>query len=395
MSGGLASTLLNEELALTQLDSRPRGAIGCLADCTTATHDLRFWRAETRAHWRADFLAACRLAILPVIAAGVFFSAQGFVARVEYFDTVATRQRPAPIAVAIKSFVNNTQTLVNTSLGMPPAATPLPEPEPEPATAPVQSTYKAEMQMSAHTLVDRWNPIIETASKRFGIPVAWIRAVMRTESGGRTMSSPTRPITSHAGAMGLMQVMPATYRQMRARYGLGANAYDPHDNVFAAAAYLRWLHGRYGFPAMFAVYNDGPAHFSDRVAHGETLPEETRNYIDRITASLGSDTGLPDAADGRRVTLTRPDGEPVSVSADEIASVRAALPGEYAPGIRSVITLGRTRQAVEQSVDEIAATLHGRRHGAARLARRSRLHGAHYASLSHARRVSVAYSMRG
>lgn len=55
---------------------------------------------------------------------------------------------------------------------------------------------------------------IAEASQRFGIPEAWIRAVMRVESAGDPAA------TSHAGAMGLMQVMPGTYAELRARYGL-------------------------------------------------------------------------------------------------------------------------------------------------------------------------------
>jgi len=58
-------------------------------------------------------------------------------------------------------------------------------------------------------VVDRWRPYIEEASDRFGVPVEWIERVMRTESGGRTTLN-GRPIVSHTGAMGLMQLMPAT-----------------------------------------------------------------------------------------------------------------------------------------------------------------------------------------
>src|SRR3546814_3188173 len=55
---------------------------------------------------------------------------------------------------------------------------------------------------SAPDPVDRWRPIIAEASRTFGVPEAWIVAVMRAESGGHTMLD-GRPITSRAGAMGL------------------------------------------------------------------------------------------------------------------------------------------------------------------------------------------------
>jgi hypothetical protein len=48
--------------------------------------------------------------------------------------------------------------------------------------------------------------------------------------------------------MGLMQIMPETWAILRAHSGLGANPYDPHDNIRACAAYLRELHDRYGTP---------------------------------------------------------------------------------------------------------------------------------------------------
>lgn len=80
--------------------------------------------------------------------------------------------------------------------------------------------------------VARWTPLIREASRRFHVPEAWIAAVMRAESGGRTHLD-GRPIVSRAGAMGLMQVMPGTYAAMRRRYGLGSDPHDPRDNIMA------------------------------------------------------------------------------------------------------------------------------------------------------------------
>ena len=73
---------------------------------------------------------------------------------------------------------------------------------------------------------DPWGPYIREASARFDIPDPWIRSLMRVESGGKEYLNGGL-ITSGAGAMGLMQVMPQTYATLRARLGLGANAYDP------------------------------------------------------------------------------------------------------------------------------------------------------------------------
>ncbi len=96
-----------------------------------------------------------------------------------------------------------------------------------------------------------------------------------------------RPIRSAAGAMGLMQLMPGTYAEMRARYGLGKNAYDPRDNILAGAAYLRILYKKYGYPAMFAAYNDGPGNLEGHLHRGRALPAETKNYVKGVTGILG------------------------------------------------------------------------------------------------------------
>lgn len=126
--------------------------------------------------------------------------------------------------------------------------------------------------------LDRWQGLIAEAAHRFDIPEAWIRAVMRAESGGRTRLD-GRPITSRAGAMGLMQLMPETWAELRERYGLGTDAHDPHDNILAGAAYLRELYDRYGYPNLFAAYNAGPARFDRHLLQGEPLPGETQTYL--------------------------------------------------------------------------------------------------------------------
>jgi hypothetical protein len=113
---------------------------------------------------------------------------------------------------------------------------------------------------------------IAEASRRFGVPVAWIRAVIRAESAGEP-----RAVCS-AGAMGLMQIMHATWADLRARYGLGRDPYDPHDNILAGTAYLRELHNRYGSPGFLAAYNAGPGRYEESLA-GRPLPAETRAYI--------------------------------------------------------------------------------------------------------------------
>jgi soluble lytic murein transglycosylase-like protein len=160
---------------------------------------------------------------------------------------------------------------------------------PSPLNKPLANTkaLEREQAMSTAELIDRWAPHIKEASHRFRISTDWIEAVMRIESGGRTLSDDNQPITSSAGAMGIMQVMPDTYRDMRLSYGLGGNPHDPRDNILAGTAYLRLLQEKYGYPRMFAAYNAGPAALEAQSAGKRKLPKETRDYVKRISAILG------------------------------------------------------------------------------------------------------------
>lgn len=132
--------------------------------------------------------------------------------------------------------------------------------------------------------VSRWNGYIAEASARFGVPEDWIRRVMRAESGGRIVLN-GQPITSHAGAMGLMQLMPGTWAEMRAAYRLGADPHDPRDNILAGTAYLRAMYDRFGYPGMFAAYNAGPARYARHLATGRRLPAETVAYVATVAGS--------------------------------------------------------------------------------------------------------------
>ncbi len=135
--------------------------------------------------------------------------------------------------------------------------------------------------------VDRWQPYIAEASARFGVPVEWIERVMRAESGGRTALD-GRPITSHAGAMGLMQLMPGTWADMRERLGLGRDPHAPRDNIMAGTYYLRLMYDRFGYPGLFGAYNAGPARYSAWLAGRSGLPGETRAYMASIAGPRAS-----------------------------------------------------------------------------------------------------------
>ncbi len=223
----------------------------------------------------------------------------------------------------------------------------------EPAAPAPSPVHQAEDALGPRTLLDRWNPVVREAAAKFHLPPLWLRAVMRNETGGRTVQEGDRPIVSHAGALGVMQLMPETYSQMARRHALGADVFKPRDNIFAAAAYLAWLKDRYGFPGMFAAYNFGPGNWEDHLRRKRGLPAETRNYVKQITAYLKeSDAGIVNA-----VHLTRPDGHAVAINTDAISAIVAAPRGQYAPGSQAVIFMGRKRQAVKENVTQVADRL--------------------------------------
>jgi soluble lytic murein transglycosylase-like protein len=114
---------------------------------------------------------------------------------------------------------------------------------------------------------------ITEASKRFRVPEHWIRAVMHVESSAKQRAR------SSKGATGLMQIMPKTWTELRARYGLGADPYDVRDNILAGTAYIRELYDRYGAPGFLAAYNAGPGRYERHLATGRPLPDETQAYV--------------------------------------------------------------------------------------------------------------------
>lgn len=131
--------------------------------------------------------------------------------------------------------------------------------------------------------IDRWQSLIEAASVRFDVPANWIRAVMARESAGLTALRGA-PIMSSAGAMGLMQLMPGTWSEMRARHGLGNDPFDPHDNILAGTAYLREMFDRFGYPDLFAAYQAGPGRLDAVLAGLKLIPAATKIYLESIVS---------------------------------------------------------------------------------------------------------------
>ena len=116
-----------------------------------------------------------------------------------------------------------------------------------------------------------YDELIKEASKRHGLPEALIRAVIMTESAFDPLA------VSHAGAQGLMQLMPALQKDMGV-----SNAFDPRENIMAGAQYLKsLLEAQKGNVRLaLASYNAGPGN----VKRYRGIPpfKETRRYVSKI-----------------------------------------------------------------------------------------------------------------
>ncbi|MBB3193693.1 lytic transglycosylase domain-containing protein [Roseateles terrae] len=130
------------------------------------------------------------------------------------------------------------------------------------------------------TLPPKLAPLVQSASLRHQLDPSLVTALMFVESRYRTDAR------SPKGALGLMQLMPAT----AARYGVrsAADLLDPRINIDVGVRHLRMLHDRYDgrLPLMLAAYNAGEGAVQ---RYGERVPPfaETEDYVRRITALAG------------------------------------------------------------------------------------------------------------
>jgi len=165
---------------------------------------------------------------------------------------------------------------------------------------------RAPGDLPAHARLERWRAMIGEASQRFAVPPQWITRVMIAESAGLTHRGGA-PIRSRKGAIGLMQLMPGTWREIRAKLDLGDDPDQPRDNILAGTYYLRTLYDRFGYPGLFAAYNAGPARY-ERYLAGTPLPAETRAYLARTTSpdrsGIGRVRGVAASISGRAAPVT-------------------------------------------------------------------------------------------
>ena len=122
-----------------------------------------------------------------------------------------------------------------------------------------------------------FDPHIQEAASRYGLDPLLIKAVIKQESNFNPNA------TSNKGALGLMQLMPGTARDMEV-----SDAFDPRDNIFGGARYLRRLSSQFNgdLALTLASYNAGP----ERVGAARTVPNipETQDYVRNVIAFYNS-----------------------------------------------------------------------------------------------------------
>ncbi|PRY18214.1 NlpC/P60 family protein [Kineococcus rhizosphaerae] len=143
------------------------------------------------------------------------------------------------------------------------------------ATSSDASSYVRPASLSSTSKSAPYETAFAAAERKYGLPTGLLKAVAKQESG----FDPTA--RSGAGAVGLMQFMPATARS------LGIDASDPFASIDAAGKYLAQNLETFGsVPLALAAYNAGAGNVKK---YGGVPPfSETQNYVKKITADLGS-----------------------------------------------------------------------------------------------------------
>jgi hypothetical protein len=137
------------------------------------------------------------------------------------------------------------------------------------AGVPLDASAGSSLSPSFNASAAQYQPIIERVSKAHGVDPTLVRAVIQVESAYQSRAR------SPKGAVGLMQVMPATGRQ----YGI-TNLWDPASNIEAGITHLRSLLDRFPLSSALAAYNAGEV----AVQRFSGIPPypETRSYVSRI-----------------------------------------------------------------------------------------------------------------
>lgn len=131
--------------------------------------------------------------------------------------------------------------------------------------------------------MDSITDIIVQQATAAGIDPSIALAVARQESGLRQFNADGSVVTSSAGAIGVMQLEPATAA------ALGVDPYDTTDNIRGGCLYLAQLYNQFGsWSQALAAYNWGPGHVQNAVANATPIPSSVVGYVTSVLKKAGS-----------------------------------------------------------------------------------------------------------
>lgn len=146
---------------------------------------------------------------------------------------------------------------------------------------------------------------IATIANNYGIPIDLATNIARQESGFQQSA------VSSVGAIGVMQLMPSTARE------LGVNPNDPFQNIEGGLRYLKQLYNQFGdWKVATAAYNAGPGRISQVVNGQSTLPSETKGYL----RAIWGDSSLNQVAGDETYTVN-PTSPALADSADMVGTM--------------------------------------------------------------------------
>ena len=147
---------------------------------------------------------------------------------------------------------------------------------------------------------------VDAMAAKYGVPTSHLRAIFQIESsGGKNIGR------SRAGAIGPMQLMPGTAKEV------GVNINDPFENIEGGAKYYAKLLNQFGDPILAAAaYNAGPGNVRKAIRSGIGIPafRETQDYVRKFTNLVGAPNLMDKMAP--KVARSEP-GKPLSIKLEE------------------------------------------------------------------------------
>ena len=156
----------------------------------------------------------------------------------------------------------------------------------------------------------KYDAIFEEASRTYGVSKSLLIAVAKAESNFNPND------VSHAGASGIMQLMPGTAKSLGVK-----NVFDPYENIMGGAKLLRDNIKSFGsVPLALAAYNAGPG--AVKKYNGVPPYKETQNYVKKIMADLGDSAyNVKSNYFGQGTTVNSYNSSPSSLSANGISAL--------------------------------------------------------------------------